>query len=686
MNKKEKKQASQKSEAEEIKFLKSRVEELEHLVKSIQSGEIDAIIIKNEKGETSIRTIEDEDQPYRMLVENMSEGACTLSEKGIVLHCNKHFAGLLKMNTKNLIGTLLFEYIPTEQHERFKKFLALSKLKDSNEKITLVSSDSTEKILLISSHRLQFGNVEGISIVVTDITELEIEKAKIDKIQVELNKNEVLFSQLADSIKEVFWRTSESMDQIIYVSPAYEKLWGRPVEEIYKNPYAWLDSILPEDRPHVIERFRALSNKEISEARFEYRIKRPDSTILDLLVRASLVKSGHKTEMIGIVSDITELKKTEKYLSVQCLISKILVESESAAESMKVLLCTVCENLDWDIGEIWLTSPEHKTIENIATWTRDDEFFSEFITFKMSFEDYIAYKIFVKAKHTTYWVSDIASHSYFLRQKIANKLGIVSALAAPVVYNKKAIGLVEFFSRKKHIENPGITKMFEAVSSQIGACLMQMLTLERLNHSLKEKEAMLKEIYHRVKNNLQVVSSLLNLQSASIIDIPTREIFLKSASRVRAMSIVHEMLYQSGNLAQIDMGMYIKRLLSHLSDIHHIDKQTVKTSIDADPILLTIEEAIPCGLIINEIISNVFKHAFSPDKPGELNISLKQHGNEVILEIHDNGKGFPPHFDIEQSTTLGMKLIHRLAKQLNGAISLHQKDGTKITLIFSPVH
>jgi two-component sensor histidine kinase len=200
--------------------------------------------------------------------------------------------------------------------------------------------------------------------------------------------------------------------------------------------------------------------------------------------------------------------------------------------------------------------------------------------------------------------------------------------------------------------------------------------------SLKEKEAMLKEVYHRVKNNLQVMSSLLNLQARTIADPVSRSIFVESSTRIKAMALVHEMLYQSNNLVQIEMGKYVKNLLNNLADIYHADSKRIKLIIDAEPILLSIENAVPWGLVINELISNAFKHAFPAKQSGEIKVSIKGHLGDIILMINDNGVGFPSYINFENSKTLGMQLIQILTKQLGGNIVLDRVAGTTFTFVF----
>lgn len=206
------------------------------------------------------------------------------------------------------------------------------------------------------------------------------------------------------------------------------------------------------------------------------------------------------------------------------------------------------------------------------------------------------------------------------------------------------------------------------------------LLYEKLQQSLKEKEALLKEVYHRVKNNLQVVSSLLNLQIETTKDASAKRILIESASRVKSMALVHEMFYQTENLAQIEIGEYIQNLLKYLYQIYDIDSNHIKAITDIDMILVNIDTAIPIGLIINELISNSFKHAFPDNKPGKITLSLKKPDDKIILTVSDNGIGISPKIDINNMSSLGMQLVLSLTRQLGGHIALDRSHGTTFTL------
>ena len=209
---------------------------------------------------------------------------------------------------------------------------------------------------------------------------------------------------------------------------------------------------------------------------------------------------------------------------------------------------------------------------------------------------------------------------------------------------------------------------------------------ERIRASLKEKEVLLKEIHHRVKNNLQVISSLLNLQANQIKDPETAQVFRDSQSRVRAMSLVHERLYQSSDLARIDFAGYVQDVTRHLLRSYQTGQGRVRLEVDVDPVSFNVDTAIPCALIINELVSNALKYAFPNGKEGQIRIRLSQtDGEHLNLSISDNGIGFPKDFDWEQTDSLGLHLVRSLTDQLNGSIQCQLDSGARFDIRFRPV-
>jgi PAS domain S-box-containing protein len=204
---------------------------------------------------------------------------------------------------------------------------------------------------------------------------------------------------------------------------------------------------------------------------------------------------------------------------------------------------------------------------------------------------------------------------------------------------------------------------------------------EQITASLKEKETLLKEVHHRVKNNMQVISSLLSIQSRYVTDEKTREMFKESQNRIRSMALVHEKLYQSKQVTNIDFREYISTLITDLSRSYGLKSNKIDINLDIDEVPLTIDEAITCGLIINELISNALTHAFPGDRKGTVTISLHEEGDNFRLAVADTGIGLPSDFDVDKSKSLGLRLVNILVRdQLKGSISVGEGEGTEISI------
>lgn len=216
------------------------------------------------------------------------------------------------------------------------------------------------------------------------------------------------------------------------------------------------------------------------------------------------------------------------------------------------------------------------------------------------------------------------------------------------------------------------------------------LAEKKLLSSLREKEVLLKEIHHRVKNNLQIISSLLNLQQELVKDAQAHQMFQESQNRVRSMALIHETLYRSEDLAKIDVSEYIHNLAQNLFRSFKVSQESVKLNIHVENVFLDINTAIPCGLIINELVSNSLKHAFPVpdtekiDRSNEININLeKVNSRQLELIVEDNGISLPSDIDLKKTNTLGLQLVNTLAEQLKGSVNLDLARGTKFTIVFN---
>ncbi len=204
----------------------------------------------------------------------------------------------------------------------------------------------------------------------------------------------------------------------------------------------------------------------------------------------------------------------------------------------------------------------------------------------------------------------------------------------------------------------------------------------KLNSSLNEKNNLLQEIHHRVKNNMQIISSLLNLQKQYVNDDEAVNVLQESQNRVKSMAMVHEKIYLSKDLAHINFGDYIQSLVSNLFYSYTVDKSRIRSVFKIDDVNLNIETAVPCGLIISELVSNGLKHAFPNEMKGRILISLNATGNKYELIICDNGIGLPKGLNINNLESLGLLLVKNLTDQIEGQININNTYGTEFKIVF----
>lgn len=211
----------------------------------------------------------------------------------------------------------------------------------------------------------------------------------------------------------------------------------------------------------------------------------------------------------------------------------------------------------------------------------------------------------------------------------------------------------------------------------------------RIERSLKEKEVLIKEVHHRVKNNLQVISSIFSLQTTFTKDKKTIALMRESQNRLKTMAYIHESLYQNKDLSRIDFGQYLSVLCNNLALSYGQESENVALDISAPNISLSLDQSISCGLLVNELVSNAYKYAFKQQKKKKdsaITVKAARRGDTISLSVADNGTGIPSGFDFRNSQTLGLQLVLSLAEQLDGKIKLDSKKGTKFTLTFKIQH
>ncbi len=422
------------------------------------------------------------------------------------------------------------------------------------------------------------------------------------------------------------------------------RLLGYPPQAFKPTHRNFFERVHPDDVQMVQEGISALlMENAISDS--EYRIVRPDGEIRWMYGRSDLVKddSGSPLRYITILFDITARKRVEEALSV----------NELRFRGMTEQLADMLFVTD-GAGIITYVSP---ACERLFGKTPDQVIGSAFIEFLPEDERIPVSNLFRSTADR-----DNPAHQMDLVFRHADGTLFTGELSASVLVKGGSvngmIGLVrDVTERKRHDQ--------------------------QLKASLREKEVLLKEIHHRVKNNLQIISSLISLQASRVKDEESRMLFDESRSRIRALALVHERLYWSESLASIDFKEYLKGVIQDL--VHSSGNEHITINLDAEMVSLDIDQAIPCGLIVHELCTNALKHAFRDRPGGTISVSLRQYaGGTVLLSVQDDGIGLPTGLDVFRESSMGMTLVTSLVDQIGGSLSVDCTGGTAFTVTFHP--
>jgi predicted ATPase/two-component sensor histidine kinase len=364
--------------------------------------------------------------------------------------------------------------------------------------------------------------------------------------------------------------------------------------------------------------------------------------------------------------DLAMVVKTSQAVALQVGVERII-------DSLMVI---VLQHAGADRGLLVLRRPNGLCIEADARTERDGVTVS--LPHKVVDGSELAESVLQYAVRTQepVLIDDAQAQHPFSSDPYLTRHGSRSVLCLPIVKQTEVIGAL-------YLENNLAPYVFTPTRTEVLKFLASQAAISLENASLEEKEALLNEVHHRVKNNLQLISSLLNLQAARTTDPAVAELFAESRNRVRSMALVHENLYRAGNFSKIPMAGHIKSLCTHLTRAYGAPDLSVEIVVGVDDVHLDMSRAISVGLIVNELVSNALKHAFAPAQKGRIHVDLASVGpGRYVLCVGDDGVGLPPSFDLERADSLGLQLVRSLAQQLNGTLGVNRHSGTAFTIAF----
>ncbi len=422
-----------------------------------------------------------------------------------------------------------------------------------------------------------------------------------------------------------------------FMSENAAAMFGYAAQEFVADSSFWANHIHPEDAPRVFANLSHLF--EEGHHVHEYRFQHQDGSYRWVYDQTKLIRDaeGNPQEIIGYWADISDRKQAEEAL-------------KTAKEQLQAVLDAVPGFVSWVSSDLrYLGVNQH-----LAN------------TFGVSPDAFVGQELG--------FLASSADFANFMQEFFETSTSFATRVTDAQVNGSTRNYLI---AAQKYQQGTA------AVSVGIDITQRQQIQ-EQLRASLKEKEVLLKEIHHRVKNNLQIVSSLLNLQSAYIQDEQALAMFKDSHNRVKSMALIHEKLYRSSDLAKIDLPDYIRSLASNLFNSYRLVSSRIDLNLAIDDIVLDIDTAIPCGLIINELISNALKYAFPGETTGRVCISFSQEdGDRFVLKVSDTGVGLPPDFEPLETESLGWQLIVSLTEQLGGELAFSSQNGTEVTIVFS---
>ncbi len=623
------------------------------------TGLIEGTIIDLTEVQKATFALRQSEEKYRQIYEE-SNDAILLMDGDVIIDTNRRSIQLFGIPKAQMIGKRLWELTYDTSENEYEEYnrniqrLLRSKHAKFNWDFKSGQQRVESEVVIVE---LTIGDNTYNQCVIHDLSELKATMRVLEKSR--------------ESFKSVLENTPEgililSEKDILYTNPEIHKILNK--EEVQ------LDTLFPSTEQKRFEELYDLHKESRSILHNQFLIKDNNNSEIPIDVTIVSTTFEEKDATMIIFKDV----------SLQNQLAREMLRAEMAEETNKKMAKEIKERIRAEklLQEQFLRSNAiFDSSSNTLLLTLDTQLkISSFNSHCQHYFQYLTGKVMSTGiSFPDFFGSVLRPIDLKLFTRLLNKVRSGESKQHEVSFsvNGKMIWMEIFFN--PIYDSEGNVTELSLVAHDITE---KKNTEKEIVESLKEKEVLLKEIHHRVKNNLQVISSILNLQSSFVKDTRTLEILEESRNRIRSMAIIHENLYQTTNFSSINFSDYLMNLTGNLISSYRIHSGYIELRTDMDKVELILDQAIPCGLLVNELITNALKYAFPNDASGEIFVGLKEKNGRILLEIRDNGVGLPKEFDILSSDTLGLQLVTTLVEQLDGEIKFDSSKGIKYLITF----
>jgi PAS domain S-box-containing protein len=609
---------------------------------------------------------------YRNLLDN-SPVAYVIHDHGVCLYVNNALLHLVKIKNKNqVLGKFMLDFFkPSDRKRGMERIHEIYQNKKDNNKFfsyTIKDANKNDVEIEIKSVQIKFNNKDCILSLVNNLTEQRQRENEKVRVQIAETTNK----QLQKEIKERKDAEKNLTDKTAHLSAIFESsthlIWSvnehLEVTSFNKNflytvklqhgivikPGYKIDEHLLRNREEYVQFWYTKYAEAFKGKKLEFEkedINNGRKVFRKVFINPIFNETNEVKEISCIASDITDSKIYEqKLLNQTGKLSAIFDSSHHYIWTIDAegKLTSFNKNYYDLITSIYNTKPFVGIVLNRGALANDKEY-TELLQF-----------------HYDKSFNGLATSFEIETRDKDNKHVYLEVFFNPIYENGKVVevsGIAHNITEKKHVQ-------------------------QRMEISLKEKEVLLREVHHRVKNNMQVISSILNLQSSYVSDEYALTLLKECQNRIKTMAYIHESLYQNKSFTSVNFSDYVHTLVNNIVQSYSASAEKIKLEMNIEKISLSLDSSIPAGLIINELITNAIKHAFPGNKQGIISFNLRCENNFVFLELKDNGVGFATGIDFENSHSLGLQLVNTLIEQIEGELKFKSKKdiGTEVLVTF----